>query len=103
VFYRGLCGQNGLAVPALVARLAPWLGRMGHVVPVLPYLGDARGLSLPQAGLMLALGWWVALCRPQLHDMSAAQRGMALIAGFALTVQALFFAPYAIPFLYFQF
>lgn len=103
MFYRGLCGANGLAVPELAARLAPWLGYIGHVVPVLPYLGDARSVSLPEGCLMLALGWWIVLCLPELHSMNAARRGVALVAGFALTMQALFLAPYTVPFLYFQF
>jgi alginate O-acetyltransferase complex protein AlgI len=75
----------------------------GHVVPVLPYLGDARGTSLPQGLLLLALGWFVALCLPDLYSMGAKRRAVALAASFAFSLQALFFAPAAIPFLYFQF
>jgi hypothetical protein len=37
------------------------------------------------------------------HELSERARGWALTAGFAFTVQALFFAPYAAPFLYFRF
>jgi D-alanyl-lipoteichoic acid acyltransferase DltB (MBOAT superfamily) len=103
MFYRGLCGLNGVAVPALAVQLVPALAHIGHVVPVLPYLGDARMLSLPQAMLMLALGWWIVLALPELHGMGLVRRRVALTAGFAFTVQALFFAPYTVPFLYFQF
>lgn len=102
-FYRGLFGFNGIAIPEFLVRLLPFLGRVGHVVPVLPYLGDARSMSLPQAVIFLALAWCIALCLPQLHGMSARRRSVALVAGFALSVQALFFAPAAVPFLYFQF
>jgi alginate O-acetyltransferase complex protein AlgI len=102
-FYRGLFGFNGVAIPAVVLRLMPFLASFGHAVPVLPYLGDARTMSLPQAVLFLALGWFIALGLPQLHGMSERRRGVALVASFALSVQALFFAPAAIPFLYFQF
>lgn len=98
--YRGLAGLNGLAVPTL---LAPLLPGVGHVVPVLPWLGDARSISLPQSVMMLALGWFIALCLPPLDHMSERRRSLALISSLAFTAQALFFAPSAIPFLYFQF
>ena len=97
--YRGLFGLNGLAVPAMLAKVIPF----GHVVPVLPYLGDARNMSLPQGVLLLALGWFVALALPDLHSMGVRRRSVALVASFAFSMQALFFAPAAIPFLYFQF
>jgi D-alanyl-lipoteichoic acid acyltransferase DltB (MBOAT superfamily) len=102
-FYRGLFGFNGIAFPALLLQPMPFLGRIGHAVPVLPYLGDARTMSLPQGIMLLAVGWGIVLGLPQLHAMSEWRRSLALIAGFALSVQALFFAPAAIPFLYFQF
>jgi hypothetical protein len=53
--------------------------------------------------LLLLLGWTIALLLPDLHAMSRRRRSIALIASFALTLQALFFAPYSLPFLYFQF
>jgi alginate O-acetyltransferase complex protein AlgI len=102
-FYRGLFGFNGVAIPAIVIRVVPFFAGIGHSVPVLPYLGDARTMSLPQATLFLAVGWFIALAMPQLHGMSQRRRALALVASFALSVQALFFAPAAIPFLYFQF
>ncbi|MDE2457872.1 MAG: MBOAT family protein [Rhodospirillales bacterium] len=97
--YRGLFGLNGLAVPAMLAKMIPF----GHVVPVLPWLGDARSMSLPQGLLLLRVGWFVALCLPDLHSMGIKRRSVALMASFAFSMQALFFAPAAIPFLYFQF
>jgi len=102
-FYRALFAFNGIAIPSIFVKLLPLLGHFGQVVPVLPYLGDARALSLPQAVLFLALGWFMALVLPELHGMSRPRRGAALVASFALTAQALFFAPYTVPFLYFQF
>ncbi|HUW80596.1 MAG TPA: MBOAT family O-acyltransferase [Acidocella sp.] len=102
-FYRGLFGLNGIAIPAIYIRTLPILGHFGRSVPVLPYLGAARTLSLPQAVLFLALGWLVALALPGLHRMSRPRRSAALVASFALSLQALFFAPYTVPFLYFQF
>lgn len=102
-FYRGLFGGNGIAVPEILCRFLPFLSHVGHGVPVLPYLGDARAMSLPQGILLLALGWFIVLGLPHLHEMSERRRGVALAAGFALSVQALLFAPAAIPFLYFQF
>jgi alginate O-acetyltransferase complex protein AlgI len=102
-FYRGLFGFNGVAVPEILLRVMPFLAGIGHEVQVLPYLGDARTMSLPQAVLFLAVGWFIVLGLPQLHGMSERRRGAALAASFALSVQALFFAPAAIPFLYFQF
>ena len=97
--YKGLSGLNGLAVPAMLATLIPF----GHVVPVLPWLGDARSMSLPQGVLLLALGWVIALGLPDLHSMGQGRKNVALVASFAFSMQALFFAPAAIPFLYFQF
>lgn len=102
-FYRGLFGFNGIAIPSIFLRMMPLLGHFGHAVLVLPYLGDARTLSLPQAGLFLAVGWFVALALPPLHSMGPRRRSVALVASFALSLQALFFAPYTVPFLYFQF
>lgn len=102
-FYRGLLGLNGLAIPEMFIRMLPVLGWFGHGVPVLSYLGNARTLSLPQAVLLLALGWFIVLALPELHSMSQMRRNVALAASFALSVQALFFAPSAVPFLYFQF
>jgi D-alanyl-lipoteichoic acid acyltransferase DltB (MBOAT superfamily) len=102
-FYRGLFGLNGIAIPALYIKMLPALGHLGHAVPVLPYLGDARTLSLPQAVLFLALGWFIALALPELHGMNRPRRNAALVASFALSVQALLFAPDTVPFLYFQF
>jgi hypothetical protein len=43
------------------------------------------------------------LALPDLHSMNPIRRTVALSAGFAFSVQALFFAPYTVPFLYFQF
>ena len=101
--YRGLFGLNGIAVPAILVQLWPGLARLGEVVPVLPYVGEARTLSLPQAVMLLALGWAIALALPELHSMSPRRRAAAFVASFALCVQALVMAPAAVPFLYFQF
>lgn len=102
-FYRGLFGFNGIEIPEILLHLLPFRAHIGHAVPVLAYLGDARTMSLPQAILLLGLGWFIALGLPQLHEMSERRRGVALVASFALSIQALFFAPAAVPFLYFQF
>jgi alginate O-acetyltransferase complex protein AlgI len=104
-FYAGLCGAHGLALPAFYAALLPpAFARFVQIVPVLPWLGDARTVGLAQAGLLLALGWFVALAVPELGAPGRrADRGVALVAGFGFCLQALFFAPAAVPFLYFQF
>ncbi len=101
--YAGLAGLHGIALPEILLRAAPVLGDVARGVPVLPYLGDARTLSLQLAILFLALGWTIALGLPQLHDMNARRRGLGLVLGFAFAVQAVFFAPFTVPFLYFQF
>lgn len=101
--YRGLFGFNGIALPDIFLRMLPWCGHFVRAVAVLPYLGDARTLSLPQAVLLLLLGWAIVLGLPQLHGMTRRRRSVALTASLAFSVQALFFAPYARPFLYFQF
>lgn len=100
-FYRALAGFNGIAVPQLFAVL-PWPGFV-HIVPVLPYLGDARTLTLPLAIALLATGWTLILAVPDLHSASPRRRFIALTGSFAFTTQALILAPAAIPFLYFQF
>ncbi len=102
-FYKALFGGNGVALPQIFVQAAPWLGAYVHAVPVLPYLGDARTLSLPQGLLFLALGWWIALALPNTQEMTRSRRHVALLGSFAFSVQALFFAPAAVPFLYFQF
>ena len=104
-FYAGLCGAHGIALPAFYAGLAPGLAKFSHVVPVLPWLGNARTVSLAQAVLLLGLAWFVALAVPEPAVPARAGwgRSMALVAGFGFCLQALFFAPAAVPFLYFQF
>lgn len=101
--YAGLAGLHGIALPEILLHAAPVLGHVARGVPVLPYLGDARTLSLPLGILFLLLGWTIALGLPQLHDMTARRRGLGLVLGFAFAVQAVFFAPFTVPFLYFQF
>jgi D-alanyl-lipoteichoic acid acyltransferase DltB (MBOAT superfamily) len=101
--FRGLAGANGLALPQMIVAAAPWLGRVATPVAVLPYLGDARTLALPEAVLCLMLGWTIVLALPHVHALSERARGWSVGAGFALTVQALFFAPNVSPFLYFRF
>ena len=99
----GMAGLNGLALPRMVVDAWPALGVIARPVPVLLALGDARTLSLPEVGACLALGWGIVLLLPSVHALSERARGWALTAGFALTVQALFFAPHVAPFLYFRF
>jgi len=101
--YRGLAGLNGVAIPAVIAQFWPWARRFGQIVPVLPYLGDVRTLSLPEGFLWLAVGWFLVLALPNTQEMGARSRGLAVVGSFAFSVQALFFAPFAAPFLYFQF
>jgi D-alanyl-lipoteichoic acid acyltransferase DltB (MBOAT superfamily) len=102
-FYRGLFGVNGFVLPKIVLLLFPGAGSFAPIVPVLPYLGEARAFSLPQGLVFLTFGWFIALGLPQLHDMKPSARSFALATSLAMTTQALFFAPYAIPFLYYQF
>jgi D-alanyl-lipoteichoic acid acyltransferase DltB (MBOAT superfamily) len=100
---RGLAGLNGVALPQLIVSLAPALRWIATPVPVLAHLGDARTLAFPEASLCLALGWAIALFAPPVHELTERQRLWAVTGGFAFTVQALFFAPAAVPFLYFRF
>ncbi|HEY1857189.1 MBOAT family O-acyltransferase [Acidocella sp.] len=102
-FYAGLCGAHGLALPGFYVGLVPGLGTFVQAVPVLPWLGDARTVSLPQACLLLALAWFVALRVPEVPALGRRGRSVALVAGFGFCLQALFFAPATVPFLYFQF
>ena len=100
---RGMAGLNGLALPRMVVAAWPALGAIARPVPVLLALGDARTLSLPEVGACLTVGWGIVLLLPSVHALSERARGWALTAGFAFTVQALFFAPHVAPFLYFRF
>ena len=100
---RGLAGLNGIALPRLMIRALPALGWIARPVPVLPYLGDTRTLAFPEITACLALGWFIVLALPHLHQMSAPTRRLAVAGSFAFAMQALFFAPAVIPFLYFQF
>jgi hypothetical protein len=102
-FYKALAGGNGIAVPDIFIRFAPGLRSMVEVVPVLPYLGDARTLSLPLALAMLATGWTIVLALPDLQSFGARRKSLAMVGSFAFTMQALLLAPSAVPFLYFQF
>jgi alginate O-acetyltransferase complex protein AlgI len=100
---RGLAGFNGLAIPAPLLDLMPWLRHIARAVPVLPALGDARTLSLPDATACLLAGWFIVLRLPHLHEASPRLRAWGLLGSGGFTVQALFFAGAAMPFLYFRF
>ena len=100
---RAMAGANGIALPWMIVGLWPGLAWIATPVPVLPWLGDARTLSFPEVTACLALGWFIVLALPNVHVMSERGRGWALTSGFAMTVQALFFAPSVVPFLYFRF
>jgi alginate O-acetyltransferase complex protein AlgI len=100
---RGMAGWNGVALPQMVVQAFPFLATVATPVPLLPYLADARTLSFPEVTACLALGWFIVLALPAVHELSERARGWALTTGFALTVQALLFAPHVTPFLYFQF
>jgi D-alanyl-lipoteichoic acid acyltransferase DltB (MBOAT superfamily) len=100
---RGMSGMNGIALPRMIVSAFPPLARIAQPVAVMPSLGDARTLSFPEISACLLLGWFIVLALPNTQRMTEATRSWALTAGFALTVQALFFAPHVAPFLYFQF
>jgi alginate O-acetyltransferase complex protein AlgI len=100
---RSMAGANGIELPSMIVGFLPALGAIATPVPVLPHLGDARTLSFPEVSACLLLGWFIVLALPNIHAMSERSREWALTAGFAFTVQALFFAPRVAPFLYFQF
>jgi hypothetical protein len=100
---RGMAGGNGLALPQMIVQAFPPLAAIATPVPLLRFLGDARTLSFPEVSACLLLGWVIVLALPTVHALSERARGWALTAGFAFTVQALFFAPHVTPFLYFQF
>ncbi len=100
---RGLLGLNGIALPQMIVSAFPSLSALADPVPVLRFLGDARTLSFPEVSVCLLLGWTIVLAVPHIHQWREGARAIGLTAGFALTVQALFFAPHVSPFLYFQF
>ncbi len=101
--FRGMAGLNGIALPQMIVHAFPPLAIIATAVPALPSLGDGRTLSFPEVTACLILGWVVVLALPPVHELSQRTRGWTLTASFAFTVQALFFAPNATPFLYFQF
>ncbi len=100
---RGLSGLNGVALPRMIVAAFPPLAFVAQPVAVMPSLGDARTLSIPEVTTCLAIGWFIVLALPNAQRMTVERRPWALTASFALTVQALFFAPHVAPFLYFQF
>ena len=100
---RGMMGLEGLALPQMITGAFPALETIAQPVPVLRFLADARTLSFPEVTGMLAIGWFIVLCMPNVHELTERGRTLALTAGFGLTMQALFFAPRVAPFLYFHF
>jgi alginate O-acetyltransferase complex protein AlgI len=100
---RGMAGINGIALPQMIVHAFPPLAAIATPVPLLRYLGDARTLSFPEVTACLALGWTIVLAFPTVRELSERARSWVITAGFAFTVQALFFAPHVTPFLYFQF
>ena len=100
---RGVAGLNGITLPRMIVSALPPLASVAAPVSMMPFLGDARTLSFPEVSACLLLGWLIVLTLPNVHRMSLASRHWSLTASFALSVQALFFAPHVAPFLYFQF
>ena len=101
---RGMSGLHGVVLPAMIVRFLPPLGVLARPVPLLAHLGAARTLSFPEVTACLALGWLIVLAGAASARADATRaRSLALTAGFAFTVQALFFAPKVVPFLYFRF
>ena len=103
IVFRGLFGLTGIALPQMIVFAFPPLAAVAQPVPVMPSLGDARTLSFPEVSACLLLGWFIVLALPNIHRMTERSRHWALTAGFALSVQAVFFAPHVAPFLYFRF
>lgn len=101
--FRGLAGLNGIALPRMIVSALPPLAAVATPVPLLPSLAEARTLSFPEVSACLLLGWMIVLALPNVHRMSERARTATLTAGFAFSVQAVFFAPHIAPFLYFQF
>jgi alginate O-acetyltransferase complex protein AlgI len=99
----GMAGVNGIALPRMIVSALPPLAAIATPVSVMPYLGDGRTLSFPDVSACLLLGWAIVLLLPNVHRMTERGRHWALTTSFALSVQALFFAPQVAPFLYFQF
>jgi alginate O-acetyltransferase complex protein AlgI len=100
---RGMGGINGIVLPRMIVSALPPLAVIAQPVSVMPSLGDARTLSFPEVTACLLLGWLIVLALPNVHRMSLRARYWTLTGSFALSVQALFFAPQIAPFLYFQF
>lgn len=103
IMLRGLAGLGGVLLPAMIVRAMPVLRLVARPVAVLPWLGTARTMSVVQGSALLVLTWGIILLAPDIHSLRVRDRNAALVAGFAFTVQALFFAPFARPFIYFQF
>jgi len=101
--FRGMAGLNGIALPRMIVAAFPPLAAIADPVTVLPFLGDARTLSFPEISACLLLGWLIVLTLPNVHRMTDRARHWTLTSSFALSMQALFFAPHVAPFLYFQF
>jgi D-alanyl-lipoteichoic acid acyltransferase DltB (MBOAT superfamily) len=99
----GMAGLHGVVLPRMIVAALPPLAAIAQPVSVLPSLGDARTLSFPEVTACLMLGWFIALALPNVHRMTPAARHWSLTAGFALSVQAVLFAPHIAPFLYFRF
>jgi hypothetical protein len=87
----------------MIVSALPPLGVVADPVSVLPFLGDARTLSFPELSACLLLGWLIVLTLPNVQRMTERSRHWSLAASFALSAQALLFAPHVAPFLYFQF
>ena len=100
---RGMAGLNGIVLPRMIVSALPPLAAIADPVSVMPFLGDAHTLSFPEVSACLLLGWLIVLTLPNTLRMSSRARHWTLTGSFALSVQALFFAPHVAPFLYFQF
>ena len=100
---RGMLGLNGVVLPEQVAAAVPGLSRVVKTAGTMPLLGGGSVMGVfEMGGLIVASGILVFACPPT-HRMRPWLMYLAVAAGAAFAIQAIFFSRAVPEFVYFQF
>jgi len=98
----GMAGGSSIVLPTQFVSIVPGLGRLIASQGSVPYLADGTVMGLFELMTMIALGFVVVLCCPNLYQMKKRTQFLLVAVTFAFALQKVLFSRNS-EFLYFQF